>query len=82
MNDENKNRNKNNHRSSQFPAHEVKEEQEKQKHTVQVSQYHGYWQRLMHSTQTMLSRGAQNIAKFISWARNENWRRNSKKSKK
>jgi hypothetical protein len=34
-----------------------------------------YWRRLMDSTQKKMSRGAENIARMISWARGENWRR-------
>ena len=33
------------------------------------------WQKLMHSTQRKLSRGASNIIKIVSWARSDNWRR-------
>jgi hypothetical protein len=38
-----------------------------------------YWSKLMDSTQRKMSRGASNLSKIISWARNENWRRKEKK---
>lgn len=41
-----------------------------------------YWRNLMESTQHKMSRGAQNIMKIISRARNENWRRSDRKEKK
>ena len=34
-----------------------------------------YWRNLMHSTQVKMSRGAQNIFRMFSWARQDNWRR-------
>ena len=34
-----------------------------------------YWRRVMHSTKKHMSLGAQNIAKTITWARRDNWRR-------
>ncbi|TET06872.1 hypothetical protein E3J79_00740 [Candidatus Dependentiae bacterium] len=34
-----------------------------------------YWRKLMDSTQKRMSHGAVNIARMISWARRENWRR-------
>jgi len=37
------------------------------------------WQKLMDSTQRKLSRGASNIAKIISHARLDNWRRKNRK---
>ena len=41
-----------------------------------------YWQKMMESTQRKMTRGAQNISKIISRARNENWRRSDRKEKK
>ena len=41
-----------------------------------------YWRNLMDSVQNKISRGAHNIFRTISWARNENWRRQDKKNKK
>ena len=41
-----------------------------------------YWHNLMSSVQNKISRGAHNIFRTISWARNENWRRQDKKNKK
>jgi hypothetical protein len=41
-----------------------------------------YWKKFMKSTNVFMSRGAQNISRFISWARKDNWRRSDKKSKK
>ncbi len=38
-----------------------------------------YWRKVYHSTHKRMSRGASNISKIISWARNENWRRKEKK---
>lgn len=41
-----------------------------------------YWQDLFSSTKKVkMSKGASKINKIISWARGDNWRRNSKKSK-
>lgn len=40
------------------------------------------WKNLMDSTQKKLSRGASNIARMISWARLDNWRRYQKSEKK
>ena len=34
-----------------------------------------YWRKLMNSTQKRMSRGSAQIARMISWARGENWRR-------
>jgi len=39
------------------------------------------WKSLMNSTQRKFSRGADNITKIISWARNDNWRRKQKVKK-
>jgi hypothetical protein len=41
-----------------------------------------YWNRLYSSTRNKLSRGAANINRMISWARNENWRRSRREDKK
>lgn len=38
-----------------------------------------YWNKLMHSTQQKMSRGASNISKIISWPKGESWRRTNKK---
>jgi len=34
-----------------------------------------YWSNMMHSTQKRMSRGAQQIFRMFSWARQDNWRR-------
>jgi len=34
-----------------------------------------YWRKLMDSTQKRMSRGSEQIARMISWARGDNWRR-------
>lgn len=41
-----------------------------------------HWRNLMNSTKNSISRGAANINKIISWARNENWRRKDSHDKK
>ncbi len=41
-----------------------------------------FWKKVMSSTRNKMSHGAQNIAKTIRWARNENWRRMDRKMKK
>jgi hypothetical protein len=40
------------------------------------------WRNLLNSTRNKISRGAANINKIISWARNENWRRKDRHDKK
>jgi len=34
-----------------------------------------YWRNMMHSTPKRMSRGAQQIFRMFSWARQDNWRR-------
>ena len=40
-----------------------------------------YWRKMMDSTQKGMSKGAQKIARMISWARSDNWRRKDRKKK-
>ena len=57
----------------------VKKRNNMKKKFARVAQY---WQKMMESTQRKMTRGAQNISKIISRARNENWRRSDRKEKK
>jgi len=38
-----------------------------------------YWHKLYDSHKCKMSRGAQNLAKIISWPRGDNWRRKNPK---
>jgi hypothetical protein len=42
---------------------------------MKLAQMREYWRNLMHSTQQKLSRGASNIAKIITVAHKDQWRR-------
>ena len=36
------------------------------------------WDKLMHSTQDKMSRGATQVLRIITWAKGDNWRRKQK----
>ena len=40
-----------------------------------------WWKNLMFSTRKRMTRGAANIAKIITWANKDNWRRGREKKK-
>ena len=44
------------------------------KHGV-PKRFKNYWRKLMDSTQKRMSKGSAKIARMLSWARGDNWRR-------